>query len=144
VVAAAIGFPTGFLRLEPADLPAATLIRTSVVLFLHPSFVEELIFRVLPIPHPREGASSRTMALWTAVGLVLFIVVHPLNGLLLRPAAFTLFTSPAYLVMVGLLGLACAVAYVRSASIWPPVLLHWLAVNVWIFLLGGNAILGGR
>ncbi len=144
LVAAAIGVPTGFLRLGPADLPAGTLLRTSAVLLLHPSFVEELLFRALPIPHPEEGASTRATALGTALGLVLFVAAHPLNGLIFRPAVFAVFTSPVFLVLAALLGLACSAAYIRSGSIWPAVLLHWLAVNAWIFLLGGGALLSLR
>ena len=142
--AAAIGIPTGFLRLAPADLPAGTILWASAVLFLHPSFVEEALFRALPIPHPEEGASSRATALGTALGLVLFVAAHPLNGLLLRPAAFAVFTGPVFLAMAGLLGLSCSAVYLRTGSIWPAVLLHWLAVNVWIFVLGGGALLAGR
>lgn len=143
-VAAAIGFPTGFLRLAPAHLPAGTLLGASAGLLVHPSFVEEVLFRALPIPHPREDASTRATALWTALGLVLFVAAHPLNALMLRPAALSVFTSPVFLVLAGLLGLACSAAYLRSGSIWLAVLIHWVAANVWIFFLGGAALLGGR
>jgi len=139
--AAAIGIPTGFLKLAPVALRAGTLLGTSAILLLHPSFIEELLFRALPIPHPEEGASTRATAIGAALGVVLFVAAHPLDCLIFRPAAFTVFTNPVYLVLAGLLGLSCSVAYVRSGSIWPAVLLHWLAVNVWIFLLGGDALL---
>jgi uncharacterized protein len=140
-VAAAIGVPTGFLRLAPAALPVGVLLETSTVLLLHPSFTEEILFRAVPIPHPGEGASTRRTVVGAALGIVLFMASHPANGLIFRPAAFAVFTNPVFLVLTGLLGLACSVAYVRSGSIWPAVLLHWLVVNVWIFLLGGARLL---
>jgi uncharacterized protein len=142
--AAAIGVPTGFLTLAPARLPAGTLLGTSAVLLLHPSLVEELLFRVLPIPHPSEGASTRATALGTALGLLLFLAVHPLNGLALRPAALAVFTSPVFLSLAGLLGLAGSAVYLRTGSVWPAALLHWVAVEAWVFLLGGGALLAGR
>ncbi len=144
LLALGIGFPTGFLSWDPARLPAMTLLGTSAAFFLHPSFTEELLFRALPIPHPSEGATRRTTALGASVGVILFVAAHPLNGLLLRPTALPVFTNPVYLVLAGLLGVACSAAYIRSDSIWPPVLLHWIAVVVWIFLLGGGARLTGR
>jgi predicted Abi (CAAX) family protease len=44
----------------------------------------------------------------------------------------TLLADPRFLVQVTLLGLACSLAYLVSGSIWPPVLIHWLTVVVWL------------
>jgi len=83
-------------------------------------------------------------AIACAYAIVAAAIGFPTGFLKLAPAAFAVFTSPVYLVLVALLGLACTLAYLRSASIWPPVFLHGLAVNVWVFLLGGRALLEAR
>jgi predicted Abi (CAAX) family protease len=36
------------------------------------------------------------------------------------------------------MGLTCAYAYVLSRSIWVPVIIHWVAVTVWVLFLGGR------
>jgi predicted Abi (CAAX) family protease len=141
IVAAAIGFPTGFLKWSPAALPVVDLLEASAAFLLHPSFVEEILFRAVPIPHREERASMRTTVVGAALGIALFVAAHPANGLIFRPAAFAVFTNPVFLILAGLLGLSCSVVYARSGSIWPSVLLHWLTVNVWVFLLGGARLI---
>jgi CubicO group peptidase (beta-lactamase class C family) len=37
---------------------------------------------------------------------------------------------------------ACTVTYWISRSLWPPVLLHWSTVLIWITLLGGQGLAG--
>ncbi|MDQ2696273.1 MAG: CPBP family glutamic-type intramembrane protease [Pseudomonadota bacterium] len=108
--------------------------------FIAPSLGEEMLFRVLPIPHASEAVEPRRRRAWAATALILFVLWHPLNAWLLKPWLGPLFYDPLFLLLAGLLGLACTVAYLRTGSLWPPVLIHWLAVLVWNLCLGGPAL----
>jgi predicted Abi (CAAX) family protease len=112
------------------------------VLLITPSLLEEIVFRGLLLPHPREGASRRQTLSYAAVSLGIFLVWHPLNGWLFRPEALSLFSDPIFLSLAALLGGATMTAYLRSASLWPAILLHWLTVVTWIVFFGGSRALG--
>lgn len=132
---------SGLLRPGIATLTPAQMIGFSVLLFAQPALVEEIVFRGLLLP--RDGRSlprGRLLAI-AGVALVLYVVSHPINARLFRPQVLGLFESPAYLALTTLLGIACTATYLISRSIWPPVVLHWLTVVVWIWLLGGQAVL---
>lgn len=47
------------------------------------------------------------------------------------------FLDPVFLVLVTLLGIVCTITYLKSGSVWLPILFHWLMVVVWIIFLGG-------
>ena len=46
-----------------------------------------------------------------------------------------------FLLQCALLGLACVLAYASTGSLWPPVLIHWLAVAAWLGPLEGHRCL---
>ena len=141
VVVLPIGFRTGFLRVAPMAGGRWRFVVLALYLAIRPSLLEELIFRVLLVPHPAYGYSLRITLLWAMVGLVIFILWHPINGLFIRKIARPLFTDPLFLIFAGLLGIACTAAYLISGSIWPPMVIHWAAVTPWIlFFGGGNAL----
>jgi predicted Abi (CAAX) family protease len=114
------------------------------LLAIRPSLLEELIFRVLFIPHPAQGHPLRTTLIWAIVSLGIFILWHPINGIFIRSIARPLFTDPLFLTFAGLLGIACTTAYLRSGSIWPPMVIHWAVVTPWILFLGGGNTLFAR
>jgi predicted Abi (CAAX) family protease len=138
VVVLPIGFRAGFLRVEPMAGGRARFVLIALTLVIRPSFLEEFIFRVLFVPHPAQGYPPRMTFLWAMAGLFVFILFHPINGLFLRRSARSLFTDPLFLTFAGLLGIACTAAYLISGSIWPPMIIHWVAVTPWILLLGGG------
>ncbi len=141
VVLLPIGFWTGFLRVEPMTGGRGRFVFIALTLAIRPSLLEELIFRVLFIPHPAQGYPPRMTLLWAGMGLFVFILFHPINGLFIRRSARSLFTDPLFLTFAGLLGIACTAAYLISGSIYPPMVIHWVAVAAWIlFLGGGNAL----
>jgi predicted Abi (CAAX) family protease len=76
-----------------------------------------------------------------AASVVLFIAWHPLNAALFLPAARPLFGDLRFLALAGLLGLCCSVVYLRTGSVWPGVVLHWLVVFAWKGALGGRLVL---
>jgi predicted Abi (CAAX) family protease len=103
-----------------------------------PALLEELIYRVLLIPHPTEGASPNTQMFWMAASLIIFVVAHPLNALTIYKRANPLFLSPIFLIIATLLGIGLTVLYHLTGSIYPIILIHWVVVFVWLVGLGGN------
>ncbi len=138
-----IGFGTGLLTVQVVAITATQLGRLAVLIFLKPCLVEETIFRGVLLPHPSETHTQSAIWKWSIFSLIVFIFAHPLNGWLIKPAVLGLFLSPAFLLCAGILGLVCTLVYLRTGSIWPPVILHWMSVVVWITLLGGKARLNG-
>jgi predicted Abi (CAAX) family protease len=122
-------------------MTAADMLGAGLVVFVHPAFVEELVFRVLLLP--REAASMRRgrLVAVAAVALGLYVASHPITAMLFRPQALSVFSSPAYLALAALLGATCTATYWISRSIWPAVAVHWLAVVTWLWFLGGQALL---
>lgn len=121
-----------------AGFPTVSLGLGLRVLLL-PALAEEILFRVLPNPHPRERprrGHRLGAAFWS---LAAYLAAHPLLALV-DPARQPLFLSPVFLLLTALLGAACLAAYLRSGSLWPPVTLHWLVVMVWLGL-GGEQLL---
>lgn len=108
----------------------------AVKIFFAPCLLEEVVFRVLLNPAPRERRPRGEVLLWAIVSTIAYVCGHPLNAWLLRPAAMTAFSHPGFLLICTILGGVCAAAYQKTGSIWPPVLLHWLTVFVWLSLGG--------
>jgi predicted Abi (CAAX) family protease len=104
--------------------------------------VEELLFRVVPLPRPGEAMAAAALLGWALLALVAFVAYHPLAGRLWYPAGRTLFEDPRFLGLCTGLGVVCTLAYVVTGSLVAPVLLHWLVVLVWLNPLGGAARLG--
>jgi predicted Abi (CAAX) family protease len=104
-------------------------------LLLIPALAEELVFRGLVLPSPIEGVGPLAMVPWVALSVGLFVAWHGLWWRL--PSGPGQRQKGRELVRMALLGGGCALAYVASHSIWPPVLLHWLALVRWR-LAGGT------
>jgi predicted Abi (CAAX) family protease len=139
--AAPIGLLSGLLKPGVPRLSAMELIAAAVSLLARPALVEEIVFRGLLLPRdPRAIPRGRVIAV-AAAALVVYVAAHPVNALLTWPASLRVFGDPVYLGLTTLLGIACTVAYWISRSIWPPVVMHWATVVVWLWLLGGQSLL---
>jgi predicted Abi (CAAX) family protease len=112
--------------------PWPQLLPRALGLFFFPALQEELLFRALLLPSALEGVSPLALVPWVALSVGLFVAWHPLLAGTRRDPLRTLLQDPRFLVQVTLLGLACSLAYLVSGSIWPPVLIHWLTVVVWL------------
>lgn len=135
-----IGLKSGFIQV---DIQSSRKIVAAVILgaLVMPGITEELIFRVLLLPHPTENASLAAQLIWGCISLVIFLVYHPLN--VFAPGHDVTFRNPVFLLLAALLGIVCALSYLQSGSLWPPVVIHWLIVVVWLLLLGGYRELHG-
>lgn len=141
IAALPIGVLSGLLQVDPVSAAPAALLAEAAVLFVHPAFVEELLFRVVLLPRRSGTWSVPQRAGVSAAALAVFVAAHPVNGLLFMPGALALFANPWYLALAALLGAACTVTYLSSRSVWPGVVMHWVSVVIWMFLLGGRRLL---
>ena len=126
-----IGLATGLVRWEPRPIQPGAI----AGVFFIPALGEELIFRGPWIPDRGETTGAARPILWTTIAFSLW---HILETTWL-PRAAALFRRPDFLAWTVLLGLACAILRRRSGSLWPPVILHWMAVVAWETWLGGPA-----
>ncbi|MFG6097560.1 CPBP family glutamic-type intramembrane protease [Leptothoe sp. ISB3NOV94-8A] len=119
-------------RVPPGQL-VLRLLRALVV----PALIEELLFRVLLLPHPTEGVLTTTLLLWVIFSLTLFVLSHPLQAMIFRQHLAALFSRPLFIGLTALLGLACVLIYANTGSLWTSVGFHWLVVVSWLVFLGG-------
>ena len=107
--------------------PQSFLILAAVAV-VAPSLVEELVFR--GALQPGRVASPAALAA-SALSLAAFILWHPIQVWTGWFTGQAVFLEPGFLVMAGLLGLACTISVHRSGSLWPSVAMHWVVVVVW-------------
>jgi predicted Abi (CAAX) family protease len=137
LIALPIGFKTRLLKVEWVTSPQ-TILTTAAIALIFPAIVEELIFRVLLLPHPQETVTPIFLGLWSTICLGIFILAHPLNALIFFPSRRSTFSDPVFLTLAGLLGLICTISYLHGGCLWLPVTMHWLIVVVWLLCFGGE------
>jgi len=109
-----------------------------IVTFWLPAFTEEWFFRGLLLPSPLENAAWWVWLFWGSLSTILFIFYHPFNARYFYPQGHPTFYDPSFLTLTTLLGIACAIAYGLTISLWSAIILHWLTVIIWLFALGGQ------
>ncbi|HEY9672655.1 MAG TPA: CPBP family glutamic-type intramembrane protease [Waterburya sp.] len=132
-----LGLASKFLTFEPVHLSWLNVITLIGIALIAPAIREEVFYRVILLPHQSERATFKTKCIWGSISLIVYIVAHPLSALTVFPSGFPTFTNPVFLLAAALLGLICMTVYWRSGSLWPPVIIHWLVVVLWLLLLGG-------
>ncbi|MEX2540948.1 MAG: CPBP family glutamic-type intramembrane protease [Trueperaceae bacterium] len=120
-------------------LPVPESLALGLRVLLVPALLEEVLFRVLPNPGRAEASGRLTNWVSAASSVTAYVLIHPAAALLGGGAQFT---DPTFLALVALLGVSCLVAYRRTGSLWPAVLIHWLVVVGWLGL-GGHGPLSG-
>lgn len=136
-IALPIGFSQRFLQFKLWQASQWQYALLSVRLFFMPALVEEFVFRVLLIPAPRAGVTEQAWAVWAIFSLLLFIAYHPINAKTFYKRGNPTFFDPVFLVLTGLLGVACTVAYLLTGSLLIITLIHWIVVTAWLMLFGG-------
>jgi predicted Abi (CAAX) family protease len=137
-IAIPLGFKTNFLSFTPDLFFTKETISTSFRLFFFPALGEEILMRVLWLPHPTERVFLSSWLIWAAISLLIFVVYHPLNALTCYSRGYPTFMNPIFLTLAGLLGIICAIAYYLTGSLLVITLIHWIIVVVWLFMLGGK------
>ncbi|WP_414575151.1 type II CAAX prenyl endopeptidase Rce1 family protein [Anabaena sp. CCY 9402-a] len=136
-IALPLGLKSGFLRWSFTPTQKKEKMAIALQAAITPAITEELVFRVLPLPHPIEVINWYKWALWATFILLLFLIYHPLNAKTFFPAGIPTFFHPIFLTLAGLLGLCCTVAYALTGCFWIIVLIHWIVVVVWLLGFGG-------
>ena len=121
----------GLLGWHP--VPFATAIPKVAILFFVPALAEELIFRAALLPRPGTRASMARLA-WP---LAAFVLWHPVQAWTIGPPWADLFLQPGFLMVVLALGVLLTALFRLSGSLWPCVLVHWIAVAAWKLLFDG-------
>jgi predicted Abi (CAAX) family protease len=134
----AMGLRSRLVRPELMEESVVTYLLLPGLLAVTPGLTEELIFRGLLLPHPREPVATPGRLLALAGSLIAFVLWHPFNGRVTPRTGRHIFSDRRFLFQTAVLGGACAAVYMRGGSIWPPAVMHWLTVTVWILALGGR------
>ncbi len=136
LLALPIAIQTGLMTFSPSDLPLHNLLLLVGIAVFSPSLLEESLYRGLLLPDTAQTLSLGWYG-WVGLSLSAYVLAHPLVAWLLWPWARPIFYDPAFLLIVLLLGLCCTFIRLRSGSIWPAVLIHWLTVASWKLFFGG-------
>lgn len=132
-----LGFKLKFLKAEVPKVSWKILLRLILITLFLPATAEEIFFRVLLLPHKTEQASLENQWFFASISLILFIIYHPLNATFFIRNARTTFSSFAFLASAAILAIVCTISYLKSGSIYPPVILHWVFVVSWLLGFGG-------
>ncbi|WP_416350830.1 type II CAAX prenyl endopeptidase Rce1 family protein [Rivularia sp. UHCC 0363] len=125
------------MRTEIPNISSTVIFRLTLITLLFPATAEELFFRVLLLPHKTEQAPLTYQLISASISLILFIIYHPLNAAFFIRNARTTFSNFVFLTSAAFLAIVCTIAYLKSGSIYPPVILHWVFVLGWLLGLGG-------
>jgi len=146
------GFARRDSRVCRGSLPRADKARALLWTFFAPGLLEELVYRAAMLPRLVDNYAAVDLAhgslllahagsstlLWQAVGaLLVFVGMHPVNGIFLRPAARATFCDWRFLVAAAVLGAVCSCLYLETGSVLAPAVLHWLVVAVWLWVFDG-------
>ena len=128
---------TRLFEFSLSELPVSKILLLALVAVVTPSLPEEVLYRVLLLPHPNEQVSLTVRLLWSGGALFVFVAAHPLLALTAWPRSRRIFYRGSFLAIVALLGTVCTLAYFATGSLWAPVALHWATVVGWKLFYGG-------
>jgi predicted Abi (CAAX) family protease len=129
-VLAALGAAGGLVN-PGAALDAAALAQVAAIAFFVPCLAEELVFRAALLPRPASPTRC-------ALAIAAFVLWHPLQVLWFGDDWADVVLNPWFLAAVAALGVATTRLYLATSSVWPAVVVHWLAVVAWKALGGAS------
>lgn len=143
-IALPVGLATGFVQFETSSLRPIYQIALGTKLLILPALAEEVVWRVLLLPHPTEGVLPVTATIWTGLSLSLFVLSHPFSAhWFYKPGKGTFF-QPVFLGLATVLGLVCTGVYLLTGALWTVVGIHWVVVLVWLLGCGGYGRMYGK
>jgi predicted Abi (CAAX) family protease len=117
---------------------ASLSFKTTLGALFMPALWQELVFRVLVLPHPTEGVQPITALIWSVISLGLFMVYR---GLRTRPLHLK-GNHLWYWFLPLALGILATGVYLVTGSLWTVVGLHW-GSWIWVRVKGvGTGQLG--
>ena len=137
-IAIPLGVAVGFLQVSAPKGNFFSLLFLTIKALIIPVLFEEWLFRVVLLPHPTEGVTATAWMLWIALSLCSYVIYHPVRAITLFPEGYPTFCQPIFLLLTGLLGVACTVVYGLTGSAWAAIFVHWIVAAIWLFGLGGQ------
>ncbi|MEH2139063.1 CPBP family glutamic-type intramembrane protease [Nostoc sp.] len=137
IIAIPYGWKLGFLQINIWSANWIDKYLLTLRCLFTPAILEELLFRVILLPHPTEITNWLRWSLWAIVSLVLFVLYHPFNAKTFFKAGNPTFFNRVFITLTLCLGVICTVAYTLTGSFWVIVLIHWVVVVVWLIVFGG-------
>ena len=133
-IIAGIGFPSGWLHWYPPDRWQA-YVKAILIGFFMVALPFEVIFRGLLL-----STFAQFIARWAAwISTFLFVIYFPIFGLLNETKWNGAFQMPSFWFSMLIFGIILSHIRIRSASLWPVILIHGLAAATWIAILGGRS-----
>ncbi len=139
-IALPAGLLTGFFKIRVLEIDTLNMVILSFSLFVMPSFLEEIFFRALLIPHKKRKYSLKKQIFFSLFSIFAFVIWHPVNAITINYEAYPIFMNPVFLILATLMAIACIITYLKSGSVWIPVFIHWITVFVWVLFFGGRNI----
>jgi len=134
-----VGLRNGFLRWQVVRQHPLLVLLGLLRIAIFPALAEEIVFRVLLLPHPVEGVPVGIWLLWGLLSLGLFMLYHWVIGKTVYRSAWVTLSDPRFIVLMGWLGIVLIGLYGITGSLWLVTFGHWAVVAVWIYILGGYA-----
>ncbi|MEO0549651.1 MAG: CPBP family glutamic-type intramembrane protease [Pseudomonadota bacterium] len=121
------------------DLLSRDTLRVAVVALVLPALMEELVFRgPLVWWQQKRGHVPNWLVL---ISLAAFVAWHPINAFTFMPQAAEIFLNWRFLAVTSVFGALVTLITLRSRSLWPAILFHWLLVVAWKGLFGAPSFL---
>ncbi|WP_204138416.1 type II CAAX prenyl endopeptidase Rce1 family protein [Halomicronema sp. CCY15110] len=117
----AFAFVLFLLRGPGADGIAPLSVKSALGALLIPALWQELVFRVLFLPHPTEGVQPMTVLIWSVISLGLFLAYRGFRARLLHLTGH----RSRYLFLSLVLGILATGLYLLTGSLWTVLGLHW-------------------
>jgi uncharacterized protein len=114
-------------------LPLKHSLLLALIAFFTPSLPEETLYRALLLPQLDEARAW----FWIGFSLFLYVAAHPVLAFLVMHSYRPIFYQPVFLLIVTLLGITCTTVFYLTASVWPPLVIHWATIVLWKVFYGG-------
>lgn len=109
------------LRGHGAEAISPLSLKSALGALFIPALWQELVFRVLLLPHPTEGVQPMTAVIWSVISLGLFMAYRGLRARFLHLKG----SRSRHLFLSLVLGMLATGIYLITGSLWTVVGLHW-------------------
>ena len=132
LVMAGIGYLSGWISFSPVS-DGQIILTAVVVLFFVPALIEEIFFRGLLL-----GWLTKITPRWSGwLSTLLFALWHPLQAISFGPPWASVFLQPSFIIATFIFGIILTHIRIVSGSLWPVIMIHWIAVLLWKLVWGG-------
>ncbi|MGF1458598.1 MAG: type II CAAX prenyl endopeptidase Rce1 family protein [Leptolyngbyaceae cyanobacterium] len=116
------------LRLSPDAKPLSPVLAVQAIFV--PALLQEVVFRVLLLPHPSEAVRIWTGLIWSATSLGLFVLYCLWRSRHQMALRQSIETRSFYVFQCLCFGVIAMVVYFSAGSLWAATGLHW---GIWLW-----------